>query len=289
MVVNPFQRYIPAGKTQFSCWKFHMKSHIPIRDIAPANTIPIFTQKCRSIGCVHQNIFALSWQCLHRKCKYLSFQRSMVNTGSLERFFCLVIRNVAATADNRSFYIAFMGRGERKPHVLLSLKMGRHSQKNVEFSVVSPIALVQYIPQRTKYNKMQSFTSLPLSVAVESSLFYIPIFIASPDSHDTPLASLLVVGLCFQTLWECVVAVGCICRLTQVGGGVVALCPGKYFCWNLQMLHTLFQLVPVFHSRRCLFVRGLQILFKPSFWFGNRLPSCMGKFRGVWNRHIRTS
>ena len=136
---------------------------------------------------------------------------------------------------------------------------------------------------------MQSFPSLPPPAALLRSLSYVPICIASLASQDAPLFSLLVVGLCFQTLWACVGTVGCICRLTQVGEGVVALCPGQSLRWRLRVLHALFQLVPDFHSRGFLFTRGLQILLQPLFWFLNRLPTSMGKFQGVFNRHARTS
>ena len=108
-------------------------------------------------------------------------------------------------------------------------------------------------------------------------------------SQDALLAYLIVVGLCSKTLCACVGAVGCICRLTQVVVGVVALCPEQYMRWYLKLMHTLFQFVPVFHSRGCLFARGLQILLQPLFWFGNRLSLSMGQFRGVCNRHARTS
>ena len=70
----------------------------------------------------------------------------------------------------------------------------------VKFLVVSPVALVQYVPQRAKDNKMQSFTSLLPPADVASFLYYVPIFIISPEIQDTPLDSLLVVGICFQTL-----------------------------------------------------------------------------------------
>ena len=62
------------------------------------------------------------------------------------------------------------------------------------------VALVQYIPQHAKDNKMQSFPSIPPPADVASFLSYVPICTASPESQDAPLAYLLVVGLCFQTL-----------------------------------------------------------------------------------------
>ena len=159
----------------------------------------------------------------------------------------------------------------------------------VKFLVVSPVALVQYVPQRAKDNKMQSFTSLLPPADVASFLYYVPIFIISPESQDTPLDSLLMVGICFQTLWACVGAVGCVCNLTQVGGGVVDLCPGQYSHWHLRVMHALFQLVPVLHIRGCLFARGLKILLQTLFWFGSQLPPSMGQFQGFCNRHTRTS
>ena len=136
---------------------------------------------------------------------------------------------------------------------------------------------------------MQSFPSLPLPAAVEIFLSYVPICIASMASQDAPPASLLIFGLYFQTLWACAEAVEWIFRLTQVGGEVIALCTGQYLCWHFWFLHALFQLVPVFHGSGCLFVCGLKILLQPLLWFGNRIPSIMGQFRGVCNRHARTA
>ena len=111
-----------------------------------------------------------------------------------------MICNVAATAANSSFLLVLRGIGEKKPQVLLSLKNVTSFTKKNEFSVVVPVALVQYITQHAKDNKMQSFPSLPPPAAVSSFLSYIPIFTASLASQDAPLASLLVTGLCFQTL-----------------------------------------------------------------------------------------
>ena len=136
---------------------------------------------------------------------------------------------------------------------------------------------------------MQSFPSLPPPTDVISLLSYVPICTASPENQDAPLASLLVVGVCFQTLWACVGAAGFICRLTQVGEGVVVLCPGQSSCWHLRVLRKLFKLVPVFHGRGCLFARSLWILLQPLFWFGNQLPPSIGQFQGVCNRNVRTS
>ena len=125
----------------------------------------------------------------------------MVHKRSLERVFCSVIRNVAATAANSSCLLVLRGRGERKPQVFLSLKnVTSFNGKPFEFLFVDPVDLVHYIPQRAKYNKMQSFTSLPPPDAVLSSLSYVPICTASPESQDVLLDSLLVVGICFQTL-----------------------------------------------------------------------------------------
>ena len=131
--LNGCQSYL----TGYSCWDnlifcctFNMKTHIPICDITPANTVPICTQKCRSIGCVYPNMCDSSCQWIHWRCKYLSFQWSMVHTRSLERVFCFVIRNFAVTAANSSCMLALSGRGEKKPRVLLSWKMGRHSPEN---------------------------------------------------------------------------------------------------------------------------------------------------------------
>ena len=207
----------------------------------------------------------------------------------LNKFFCSVIRNVASTADNSSCLIALSERGERKPQVFLSLKNVTSFTKIVEFSVVSSVILVHYITQRAKDNKMQSFPSLSSPADVARFLSYLSIWIASPESQDEPLDSLLKVGLCFQTLWACVGAVGCISCLNQVSGGVVALCPGQSSRWHLQVLHELFQLLPVFHVRGCLFARGLRILLQPLFWFGNQLSSSMGQFWGVCNRQARAS
>ena len=148
---------------------------------------------------------------------------------------------------------------------------------------------MQYIPQRAKDNKIQSFPSLPPPDYVASFLSYVSIYIASPASQDAPLASLLVVGNYSQTLWACVEAVGYICPLTQVCGRVFALCPGQSSRWHLRVLHALFQLIPVFHGRGCLCAHGLKILLQPLFWFGNGLPPSMGQFRGVCNRHATTS
>ena len=78
--------------------------------------------------------------------------------------------------------------------------MRRHSPKIIEFSVVGPVDLVQYIPQRAKYNKIQLFPSLPLHDAVLSSFRCVSIFTSSPESQDVLLVSLLFVGLFFQTL-----------------------------------------------------------------------------------------
>ena len=89
---------------------------------------------------------------------------------------------------------------------------------------------MHYIPQRAKDNKMQSFPSLPPPTAVLRSLSYVPIFTASPASQYATLSSLLVVGLCFQTLLACVGEVGCICRLTQFGEGFVTMCTWQYLC-----------------------------------------------------------
>ena len=136
---------------------------------------------------------------------------------------------------------------------------------------------------------MQSFPSLPPPAAVLTSLYFVPIFTSSPASQDAPLASLLVVGLCFQILWACVGTVGCICHLIQDGVGVVSLCTGQSLRWHLLVLHALFQVVTVFHGHGCLFTHCLQILLQPSFWFVNRLPPSNGRFQGVYNRHARTS
>ena len=136
---------------------------------------------------------------------------------------------------------------------------------------------------------MQSFTSLPPPAAVARFLSYVTIYIASLASQDATLASLLMVGIFFKTLWACVGVVGCICSLTQVGGGVVALCPRQSSRWHLQVLHILFQLVPVIHGCGYLFTRGLKILLQHLFWFGNYHPSSMSQLQGVWNRHARTS
>ena len=87
MGVNPIQWDIPAGVTWFCCCRFHMKAHISIRYIAPANTVPICTQKFSSIRCVHLNMCDSSCQCFHWTCKYLSFQLSMVHARSLEQVF----------------------------------------------------------------------------------------------------------------------------------------------------------------------------------------------------------
>ena len=54
-------------------------------------------------------------------------------------------------------------------------------------------------------------------------------------------------------------------------------------------MHIMFQLVPVFLVRGCLSARSLQILLKSLFWSGNQLPPSVGQFRGVCNRHVRTS
>ena len=89
----------------------------------------------------------------------------------LNEFFCLVIRNFVATADKISCLLALRGRGERKPKVFISLKKCRHSPKNVEFLVVSPVALVQYVPQRANDNKMQQFIGIPLLAALESLIY----------------------------------------------------------------------------------------------------------------------
>ena len=59
-------------------------------------------------------------------------------------------------------------------------KMWRHSLKIVELLVAFPIALVQYTPQQAKYNKIQSFTSLPPLDAVERLLSYVTICLAIP-------------------------------------------------------------------------------------------------------------
>ena len=136
---------------------------------------------------------------------------------------------------------------------------------------------------------MQSFSSLPSPATVSIFLYYVPIYIASPASQDATLASLLVLGLCFQTLWACVGAVWCFYRFTQVGGGVVALCPGQSSHWQLQVLNTLFKLVPDFHGHGWLFACGLHILLQPLLWFGNWLPPSMGQLQGFWNRHVRTT
>ena len=161
-------------------------------------------------------------------------------------------------------------------------------QKWLSSWLSDPFALVQYIPQHTKENKMKSFPSLPLPAPILRSLSDVSICTSSPESQDEPLASLLVVGLCFQTLGSCVGVVGCICCLTQFGEGVVALCPDQSSRWHLRVLHALFQLVPVFHGRGWLFASSLQILLQPLFWFGNRLPPSMGQLWRVWNRHART-
>ena len=89
---------------------------------------------------------------------------------------------------------------------------------------------MQYIPQRAKDNEIQSFPIPPPPTAVVTSLYYVPIFTASPASQDSPLAYLLMVGVCFQILGACVGAVGCICCLIQVGGGFVALCKIQSTC-----------------------------------------------------------
>ena len=136
---------------------------------------------------------------------------------------------------------------------------------------------------------MESFPSLPPPTAVLISLSYVSICTASPASQYAPLDSLLVVGICFQTLWEFVGAVGCICVLTQVGEGFVALCPEQSLRWHLRVLHVLFQLLPVFHSRGWFFARCQQILLQPLFWFGNQFPPSMGQFWEFCNRHARTS
>ena len=207
----------------------------------------------------------------------------------LNDFFCSVMRNVAATNVNSYCLLASRGRGESKPQFFSVWKMWRHPPKIVEFLVVAPFALVYYITQSAKYNKMTSFKSLPPLATVEIFLSYVPICIASPESQDALPASLLVVGLFFQTLWACVEAVRFICSMTHVSGSVVALCPGKSSRWYLQVLHVQFQLVPVFHSRGFLFSRVLKILLQPLFWFGNRLPPSIGQCRGVCNRHTRAA
>ena len=97
-------------------------------------------------------------------------------------FFCLVMRNFFVTADNRSYLLVLMGRGERKPQVWSVWNTWHHSPKNVEFFVVGPVALVQYIPQCAKDNKMQSFPSITPPADLLSSLSYVPIFTASPES-----------------------------------------------------------------------------------------------------------
>ena len=135
---------------------------------------------------------------------------------------------------------------------------------------------------------MKSFPSLPPPDDVASFISYVPICIASMASQDAPLASLLVVGLCFQTLWACVEMLGCICSLNQVGRGFVALFPGLSLSRHLWVLHSLFQLVPALHGCGCLFTRGLQILLQTLFWFWNWLPPSMGQFLGVSNRKART-
>ena len=71
------------------------------------------------------------------------------------------------------------------------------TKKQLSFTVVGPIVLVQYIPPHAKDNKTQSFLSLPPPAAVASFLSYVPICMASPESQDLPLASLLVVSLFF--------------------------------------------------------------------------------------------
>ena len=69
--------------------------------------------------------------------------------------------------------------------------------------------------------------------------------------------------------------------MAQVGGGVVDLCPMKYSHWNLRVMHALLQILPILNSCGRLFAGVLQILLQTLFWFGNKLPTSMGQFRGV--------
>ena len=64
-------------------------------------------------------------------------------------------------------------------------------------------------------------------------------------------------GLCFKPLWACVEAVGCICHLTQVVGGVVALCPVNHsvdifdWCTRGFNLHLFSMAVAAFSYAAC--------------------------------------
>ena len=132
--------------------------------------------------------------------------------------------NVPDTATNRSCSLILRGTGKSKPQVTLSLKNVTTFTDFFEFLVAGPVSLVQYTAQLAKDNKIPSI--LPLT-AVEIFPYDVPIYISSRTSHDAPPASLLVLGLCFQTLRACIEAVGCICRLTQVGEWVANLCSCK--------------------------------------------------------------
>ena len=181
MRVNTIQQDIPAGISHLWCFKLHMKYHIPIYNISPANNIPICTQKICSIGCVNPNMCNSLCQCLHWTWKCLSFQLSMVHTCSLEQVFMFFNANFCRHCWQQIlFFFHWEGEGKGNHKFCSVWKFWRHSLKIVEISVFGPVALVQYIHQHAKDNKMQAFPSLPPPAAVERFISYVPICIDSP-------------------------------------------------------------------------------------------------------------